>query len=63
MEKDDNIQMNAKRPYKHILKNLLHELASEIIPLSDMMPEGERLAAQEHLKRFEYLIKHDPDDE
>lgn len=25
--------MNAKRPYKHILKNLLHEQAGEIIPL------------------------------
>jgi hypothetical protein len=25
--------MSAKRPYKHILKNLLHEQAGEIIPL------------------------------
>jgi hypothetical protein len=25
--------MNAKRPYKHLLKNLLHEQATEIIPL------------------------------
>lgn len=28
--------MNSKRPYKHILKNLLHEQAAEIIPL--LMP-------------------------
>jgi len=33
MEGSDNTQMNAKRPYKHILKNLLHEQADEIIPL------------------------------
>src|SRR5947209_9303961 len=25
--------MNSKRPYKHILKNLFHEQATEIIPL------------------------------
>ncbi len=25
--------MNSKRPYKHILKNLLHEQATQIIPL------------------------------
>src|SRR5438270_34304 len=25
--------MKSKRPYKHILKNLLHEQATEIIPL------------------------------
>jgi hypothetical protein len=34
-----------------------------MLQLSDMMPEEEKLAAQEHLKRFEHLIKHDPDDE
>src|SRR5690348_2979925 len=107
--------MSAKRPYKHILKNLLHEQAGEIIlklwekdareflnthvsatyfllpvmknadaallglaieelaqrfqdddkelgrhltglhmmlQLSDLMPEEEKLVAQEHLKRF-----------
>ena len=33
MEGSDHTQMNAKRPYKHILKNLLHEQADEIIPL------------------------------
>ena len=33
MEGSDHTQMSAKRPYKHILKNLLHEQASEIIPL------------------------------
>src|SRR5258706_14783922 len=27
------IQMKGKRPYTHILKNLLHEQATEIIPL------------------------------
>src|SRR5438445_614626 len=32
-EGSDNTQMNSKRPYKHILKNLFHEQASEIIPL------------------------------
>lgn len=34
-----------------------------MLQLSDMMPEEEKVAAQEHLKRFEHLIKHDPDDE
>lgn len=29
--------MNSKRPYKHILKNLFHEQATEIIPL--LLPE------------------------
>ncbi len=33
IEGSDTIQMNSKRPYKHILKNLLHEQATEIIPL------------------------------
>lgn len=33
MEGSDRTQMNGKRPYKHILKNLLHEQATEIIPL------------------------------
>ena len=32
-EGSDNIQMEGKRPYKHILKNLFHEQATEIIPL------------------------------
>ena len=32
-EGSDTTQMNSKRPYKHILKNLLHEQATEIIPL------------------------------
>src|SRR2546428_1789516 len=32
-EGSDNTQMNSKRPYKHILKNLFHEQATEIIPL------------------------------
>jgi hypothetical protein len=27
-----------------------------------MMPEEEKLAAQEHLKRFQHLIKDDPED-
>ena len=34
-----------------------------MLQLSDTMPEDEKLAAQEHLKRFEHLIKHDPEDE
>ena len=33
MEGSDHTQMNGKRPYQHILKNLLHEQATEIIPL------------------------------
>jgi hypothetical protein len=33
----DNTHMNSKRPYKHILKNLFHEQATEIIPL--LLPE------------------------
>ncbi|GAC1348035.1 MAG: hypothetical protein NVSMB27_14820 [Ktedonobacteraceae bacterium] len=37
MQGSDNIQMNSKRPYKHILKNLFHEQAIEIIPL--LLPE------------------------
>ncbi len=36
-EGSDNTQMNGKRPYKHILKNLFHEQATEIIPL--LLPE------------------------
>jgi hypothetical protein len=36
-EGSDNIQMNRKRPYQHILKNLFHEQATEIIPL--LLPE------------------------
>src|SRR5207248_10674737 len=32
-EGSKNTYMNSKRPYKHILKNLFHEQASEIIPL------------------------------
>src|SRR5436853_7786148 len=32
-EGSDNTLMNSKRPYKHILKNLFHEQAREIIPL------------------------------
>src|SRR2546428_2044118 len=36
-EGSDNTQMNSKRPYKHILKNLFHEQAREIIPL--LLPE------------------------
>lgn len=35
-EGSDTTQMNNKRPYKHILKNLLHEQVTEIIPL--LMP-------------------------
>lgn len=34
-----------------------------MLQLSDMMPDEEKLATQEYLKRFEHLIKHDPDDE
>ena len=34
--RSDHIQMNSTRPYKHILKNLFHEQASELIPL--LMP-------------------------
>src|SRR5437764_15331145 len=33
IEGSNNTQMNSKRPYKHILKNLFHEQATEIIPL------------------------------
>ncbi len=33
IEGSDITQMNSKRPYKHILKNLFHEQATEIIPL------------------------------
>jgi hypothetical protein len=33
IEGSDNTQLNSKRPYKHILKNLFHEQATEIIPL------------------------------
>src|SRR5690348_1111441 len=33
IEGSENAQMNGKRPYKHILKNLFHEQAAEIIPL------------------------------
>ncbi len=33
IEGSDNTQMKSKRPYKHILKNLFHEQATEIIPL------------------------------
>ncbi len=33
IEGSDNTLMNSKRPYKHILKNLFHEQAIEIIPL------------------------------
>ena len=36
-EGSDNRQMNGKRPYNHILKNLFHEQATEIIPL--LLPE------------------------
>lgn len=36
IEESDTTQMNAKRPYKHILKNLFHEQATELIPL--LMP-------------------------
>src|SRR5438132_14214579 len=36
IEGNDTTQMNSKRPYKHILKNLFHEQATEIIPL--LMP-------------------------
>ena len=32
-EGSKNTHMNSKRPYKHILKNLFHEQATEIIPL------------------------------
>jgi hypothetical protein len=34
-----------------------------MLQLSDMMPEEEKLATKEHLKRFQHLIKDDPDDE
>lgn len=34
-----------------------------MLQLSDTMPEEEKLAVQEHLKRFQYLIKSEPDDE
>src|SRR6266571_1037068 len=33
IEGSDTTQMNSKRPYNHILKNLFHEQATEIIPL------------------------------
>ncbi len=33
LQGSDSTQMNSKRPYKHILKNLFHEQATEIIPL------------------------------
>src|SRR5438876_7801686 len=33
IQRSDKTQMNRKRPYKHILKNLFHEQATEIIPL------------------------------
>src|SRR5256885_14083213 len=33
IEGSDTTQLNSKRPYNHILKNLFHEQATEIIPL------------------------------
>jgi hypothetical protein len=36
-EGSDTTQMNGKRPYKHLLKNIFHEQATEIIPL--LLPE------------------------
>lgn len=33
MQRSDNTLVNSKRPYKHILKNLFHEQATQIIPL------------------------------
>jgi hypothetical protein len=33
MQRSHITQMKSKRPYKHILKNLLHEQAAEIIPI------------------------------
>jgi hypothetical protein len=34
-----------------------------MLQLSDTMPEDEKLAAQEHLKRFQHIIKSEADDE
>lgn len=34
-----------------------------LLQQSEMMSDAEKLAAQEHLKRFMHLIKHDPYEE
>ncbi|MGH2498211.1 MAG: hypothetical protein ACRDIV_26240 [Ktedonobacteraceae bacterium] len=50
--------------FRHDVKELSRHLTGlhMMVQLSDTMPEEEKLATQEHLKRFEHLIKHDPAD-